>query len=59
VYILDEIRSALGELGADLTDVVRTRVYLTSIDDWPEVGRAHGEASATPRRPARSSRSAG
>jgi enamine deaminase RidA (YjgF/YER057c/UK114 family) len=44
VYILDEIRSALGELGADLTDVVRTRAYLTSIDDWQDVGRAHGEA---------------
>jgi len=44
VYILNEIRSALAELGADLTDVVRTRAYLTSIDDWQDVGRAHGEA---------------
>ncbi len=39
VYILNEIRSALAELGADLTDVVRTRAYLTSIDDWQDVGR--------------------
>jgi enamine deaminase RidA (YjgF/YER057c/UK114 family) len=47
VYILNEIRAALGELGADLTDVVRTRAYLTSIADWQDVGRAHGEAFGT------------
>jgi len=38
------VKEALNSLGADLTDVVRTRVYLMNIADWPEVGRAHAEA---------------
>jgi len=40
------VKEALNSLGADLTDVVRTRVYLMNIADWPEVGRAHAEAFA-------------
>ena len=40
---IEIIRAALIDLGADLRHVVRTRIYLTRIEDWEEVGRAHGE----------------
>jgi enamine deaminase RidA (YjgF/YER057c/UK114 family) len=40
---LEIIVGSLAELGAGPEHVVRTRVYLTRADDWPEVGRAHGE----------------
>ena len=42
-YILEEIQKAVKELGATYKDVIRTRVYLTNIEDWPEVAKAHGE----------------
>jgi enamine deaminase RidA (YjgF/YER057c/UK114 family) len=44
VQIVRNIRAALGGLGADLGDVVRTRVFVTDIGHWREVGRAHQEA---------------
>ncbi len=37
------VERALRGLGAELTDVVRTRVYVTDIGRWEEVSRAHGE----------------
>jgi enamine deaminase RidA (YjgF/YER057c/UK114 family) len=40
---LDIIEAALRELGGDLSHVVRTRMYVTDIARWPEIGRAHAE----------------
>jgi enamine deaminase RidA (YjgF/YER057c/UK114 family) len=40
---LDIIVASLAEVGAGAEHVVRTRVYLIRAEDWPEVGRAHGE----------------
>ena len=37
------ILAALEWAGAGAEDVVRTRTFLVKADDWPEVGRAHGE----------------
>ena len=43
---LRNIEMALQQAGAALSDVVRTRVYLTDIDRWEEAARAHAEAFA-------------
>lgn len=43
VQSLSNIRRALEAVGATLEDVVRTRIYITRMSHWKEVGRAHGE----------------
>ena len=45
--ILKIIRAALAEAGASMADVVRTRIFVTDMSRWEEVGRAHGEVFGT------------
>ncbi|OBZ11152.1 MULTISPECIES: RidA family protein [Bacillales] len=42
-YILQTIEKALNELGADMSHVLRTRMFVTDISKWEEIGKAHGE----------------
>ncbi len=40
---LEIAKSSLKQLGATLSDVIRTRIYLLRIEDWKSVGEVHGE----------------
>ncbi|MDZ4794738.1 MAG: RidA family protein [Bacteroidota bacterium] len=42
-YIIEKIETVLKQAGASLTDIVRTRMFVTDISRWEEYGKAHGE----------------
>jgi len=42
-FIIQKIEKAINDAGGLLSDVIRTRIYVTNIKDWDAVGRAHGE----------------
>ncbi|MEJ7566718.1 MAG: RidA family protein [Gaiellaceae bacterium] len=44
---LEIIGGALREAGSSFEDVVRTRIYLTDVDDYEDIARAHGEVFST------------
>jgi len=46
-FVLKKIERVLEQAGFALTDVVRTRVFVTDISRWEEAGRAHGEFFGT------------
>ncbi len=42
-FIMLKVEKVLEQLGAKMSDVVRTRIFTTNIAKWEEIGKAHGE----------------
>ena len=42
-FIFQKVEEALREVGAEMSDVVRTRMFVTDINQWEAIGKAHGE----------------
>jgi enamine deaminase RidA (YjgF/YER057c/UK114 family) len=42
-FIIIKVEKVLEQLGAKLSDVIRTRIFTTDISKWEEMGKAHGE----------------
>jgi enamine deaminase RidA (YjgF/YER057c/UK114 family) len=42
-YALDKIQKAIEGLGGSIGDVVRTRVFVSRVEDWEEIASVHGE----------------
>ncbi len=43
VFILQKIQEVLENNGASLNDVIRTRIFVTQINNWEKIGKAHAE----------------
>lgn len=43
VAIIEAVKKVLVQLDADLSNVIRTRIYCTDISKWEDIGKAHGE----------------
>ena len=48
-FIIQKVEKVMHQAGFSLADVVRTRMFVTEISKWQEVGRAHGEFFKTVR----------
>ncbi len=43
IFIFKKIENALKKLGAGMENIIRTRMFVTNIKNWEQIGKAHGE----------------